>query len=176
MEINQHSLIWQLKPLTSSVFVDLDLEILRRDVCGLDKDGFTELKTKGHVTEGPHTQLSDLDTRTGQCLYREPSSSHHSCCCFTERSEQLLIHCVLSLPSPQNISPWRRFRCCSVLPGWPCSTFLIPTFFLPWVLSWLWLWDRRTRLLQRCYTLSRWASRAAIAPSGTWPTVSSKQS
>ncbi|KAM9362423.1 separin [Symphorus nematophorus] len=43
---------------------DIDFELLRRDMCcDLERDGLSELRSSGHLREGPQTHLSDSDTR-----------------------------------------------------------------------------------------------------------------
>ncbi|KAI3370171.1 hypothetical protein L3Q82_024954, partial [Scortum barcoo] len=49
---------------TSSKDIDIDFEVLRRDMCcDFERDDLTELKSRGHLREGPQTHLSHSDTR-----------------------------------------------------------------------------------------------------------------
>ncbi|KAL7408511.1 hypothetical protein ABVT39_024602 [Epinephelus coioides] len=44
--------------------IDIDFEVLRRDLCcGLERDDLSELRSRGHLREGPQTHLSHSDTR-----------------------------------------------------------------------------------------------------------------
>ncbi|XP_065811017.1 separin [Labrus bergylta] len=48
----------------SSKDIDIDFEVLRRDMCcHLERDDLSELKSRGHLREGPQTHLSHSDTR-----------------------------------------------------------------------------------------------------------------
>ncbi|XP_058488332.1 separin isoform X2 [Solea solea] len=40
-----------------------NFEILRRDICCLERESFSEMRSRGHLREGPQTQLSHSDTR-----------------------------------------------------------------------------------------------------------------
>ncbi|XP_074489400.1 separin [Sebastes fasciatus] len=48
----------------SSKDIDIDFEVLRRDMfCDLERNGISELRSRGHLREGPHTHFSHPDTR-----------------------------------------------------------------------------------------------------------------
>ncbi|XP_051271664.1 separin isoform X1 [Dicentrarchus labrax] len=48
----------------SSKDVDIDFEVLRRDMCcDFERDDLSELRSRGHLTEDPQTHLSHSDTR-----------------------------------------------------------------------------------------------------------------
>ncbi|KAG8007881.1 Separin [Nibea albiflora] len=48
----------------SSKDIDVDFEVLRRDMCcDLERDDLFELRSRGHLREGPQTHLSHPDTR-----------------------------------------------------------------------------------------------------------------
>lgn len=53
----------------SSLSADVDLEVLRRDICcDLDRDDLSELRNRDHVREGPQTRLSHPDGRPGETV------------------------------------------------------------------------------------------------------------
>ncbi|XP_038552604.1 separin [Micropterus salmoides] len=50
--------------LASSKDIDIDFEVLRRDMCrDLERDGLSELRSRGHARDDPQTHLSHSDTR-----------------------------------------------------------------------------------------------------------------
>ncbi|XP_071350863.1 separin [Trachinotus anak] len=76
---------------------NIDFEVLRRDMCcGLERDDLSELRSRGHLREGPQTHLSHPDTRPDNLSLEDVQLLLRSACLALQHFPSPTIYPTLS--------------------------------------------------------------------------------
>ncbi|XP_034537905.1 separin [Notolabrus celidotus] len=77
--------------------IDIDFEVLRRDMCcDLEKDDLSELRSRGHLRDGPQTHLSHSDTRPDNLSLEDVQSLLRSAWLALQHFPSPTIHTTVS--------------------------------------------------------------------------------